>query len=162
MRRTATTKPHSAAAAHAEIGPARLADTACSILGYPSMCPHAVHLTCPAARTSDYSSRIIEYVCYSSSSSSNSSSRSSSSSSSIVVVAITGSRTPTHQVLPYERLRGALGLGSVRELEDFLINHAFYDGVVTSGKLDQQSACLQVGRGGGRAARASGRERFAT
>ncbi|GFR46209.1 hypothetical protein Agub_g7748, partial [Astrephomene gubernaculifera] len=48
------------------------------------------------------------------------------------------------KVLPYARLQSALQIGSVRELEDFLINHCFYSGLVAAGKLDQKQGCLQV------------------
>ncbi len=51
------------------------------------------------------------------------------------------------QILPYAQLQGALDIGGVRELEDFLINACFYTGVIASGKLDQKAACLQVGKG---------------
>ncbi|GIL74697.1 hypothetical protein Vretimale_2332 [Volvox reticuliferus] len=48
------------------------------------------------------------------------------------------------KVLPYSQLQASLQIGSVRELEDFLINHCFYTGVIIAGKLDQKQACLQV------------------
>ncbi|KAG2451919.1 hypothetical protein HYH02_003694 [Chlamydomonas schloesseri] len=50
----------------------------------------------------------------------------------------------TEKVLPYSRLQSALSISGLRELEDFLINHCFYAGVITAGKLDQKQACLQV------------------
>ncbi|GLC36256.1 hypothetical protein PLESTB_000603200 [Pleodorina starrii] len=50
----------------------------------------------------------------------------------------------SQKVLPYSQLQAALQIGSVRELEDFLINHCFYTGVIVTGKLDQKQACLQV------------------
>ncbi|KAG2441640.1 hypothetical protein HXX76_003258 [Chlamydomonas incerta] len=50
----------------------------------------------------------------------------------------------SEKVLPYSRLQSALSIGGLRELEDFLINHCFYAGVITAGKLDQKQACLQV------------------
>ncbi|KAG2485314.1 hypothetical protein HYH03_015987 [Edaphochlamys debaryana] len=50
----------------------------------------------------------------------------------------------SQKVLPYSQLQAAIQIGGVRELEDFLINHCFYTGVIVSGKLDQKQACLQV------------------
>ncbi|WIA42053.1 hypothetical protein OEZ86_009341 [Tetradesmus obliquus] len=47
------------------------------------------------------------------------------------------------KVLPYELLQGALAIGTVRDLEDFIISDCFYAGLVT-GKLDQRQGCLQV------------------
>lgn len=49
-----------------------------------------------------------------------------------------------NKILPYAQLQGALDIGGVRELEDFLINACFYTGVIASGKLDQKAACLQA------------------
>ncbi|PNW71372.1 hypothetical protein CHLRE_16g651500v5 [Chlamydomonas reinhardtii] len=50
----------------------------------------------------------------------------------------------SEKVLPYSQLQSAVSISGVRELEDFLINHCFYAGVITAGKLDQKQACLQV------------------
>lgn len=69
---------------------------------------------------------------------------------------------PPVQVLPYSQLQSAVSISGVRELEDFLINHCFYAGVITAGKLDQKQACLQVGAlgRGGSGARGRGRLGF--
>ncbi|KAI8469997.1 MAG: hypothetical protein J3K34DRAFT_521680 [Monoraphidium minutum] len=47
------------------------------------------------------------------------------------------------KVLPYDRLMGVLDIGSMRELEDFLIAHCFYSGLI-KGKLDQAARTLQA------------------
>ncbi len=50
---------------------------------------------------------------------------------------------PPAQVLPYELLMSQLDIGSVRSLEDFLIDAAFYAGIL-GGKLDQKEGRLLV------------------
>ena len=47
------------------------------------------------------------------------------------------------KVIAYDVLLRELGLASVRELEDFLINECLYTGIVR-GKLDQKRRCLDV------------------
>jgi len=49
------------------------------------------------------------------------------------------------KILPYELLMSELGLGDVRELEDFIINHCIYAGSI-SAKLDQKQRYLEVSR----------------
>ncbi|EFJ46735.1 hypothetical protein VOLCADRAFT_81770 [Volvox carteri f. nagariensis] len=62
----------------------------------------------------------------------------------LTVASLAASQKASAMVLPYSQLQASLQIGSVRELEDFLINHCFYTGVIIAGKLDQKQACLQV------------------
>ncbi|KAF8059698.1 csn7 [Scenedesmus sp. PABB004] len=57
-----------------------------------------------------------------------------------LTVASLGAR---QKVLPYAVLQAGLSIGTVRDLEDFIITDCFYAGLV-AGKLDQRQSCLQV------------------
>lgn len=67
----------------------------------------------------------------------------------LTVVSLASNR----QVVPYSELQQQLQVGSVRELEDFVITNCFYSKVV-QGKLDQRNGALQVHDAIGRDVRA--------
>lgn len=47
-------------------------------------------------------------------------------------------------MVAYDKLMQSLEIGSMRELEDFIITHCFYASIIQA-RLDQQKRCLMVG-----------------